>query len=118
MTPVTRREFVATTAAAVAGLSVRADTKKIRYAVIGTGHRGTGMWGAEVLKRFPETVELVGLSDTNPRRLEIARQMLGVRSPTFTDFEKMCDETKPEVLAITTVDSTHVEYIERALARG
>jgi predicted dehydrogenase len=118
MSETSRRAFIATTAAAVAGMTVRADAKKLRYAIVGTGHRGTGMWGAEVLKRFPDTVELVGLSDINPKRLEIARQMLGVSCPTFTDFDTMCEKTRPDAVVITTVDATHTEYIERALARG
>jgi predicted dehydrogenase len=115
---VSRREFVKAAVVAGAVLPTYAqEPKKLRYAILGTGHRGTGMWGKEVLDRYPH-VELVALCDANPKRVEIAKSMLGVNAKTFTDFDRMCDEAKPEVLAINTVDATHADYIERALERG
>lgn len=118
---VTRREFVRAAGVAAAGASLApalAAPPKLRYAILGTGHRGTGMWGADVLARFPDTVELVGLCDRNAKRVEIARSMLAAAAPVFTDFDRMCDEARPEVVTIATVDATHAGYIERAMERG
>jgi predicted dehydrogenase len=123
--PLTRRAFVKA-AGAVAGASFAGGAAlatpdaghRLRYALVGTGHRGTGMWGESVLQRYPRTVEMVGLCDTHPRRLEIARGMLGLSCPTFTDFDRLCDETRPEMLAVATVDATHAGIIVRALERG
>ena len=39
---------------------------KIRLAMVGTGHRGSGFWGKDLLKNFKEVVEFVGLYDINP----------------------------------------------------
>ena len=50
------------------------------------------------MQRYPDLIEFVGLCDINPKRVEIAKGMLKVDCPTFTDFSKMCDETKPEIL--------------------
>ena len=68
-----RREFLyaAGAAAAAAALPARAATepvRKTRYAIVGTGHRGSGMWGAEALKRHDDTLDLVALCDVNPER--------------------------------------------------
>ena len=120
---VTRRDFLRTAGAAATAVALTPgasaqSSPKIRYAILGTGHRGTGMWGTEVLARHGDRVELAGLCDSNPERVEIAREMLGVTAPGFTDFDRMCDVVKPELLAITTVDTTHAAYIERALERG
>ena len=58
--PISRREFVATTGtAAVASLAgavprAGAAPTRARYAMVGTGHRGTSMWGAEVLAQVIE----------------------------------------------------------------
>ena len=123
----TRRDFVATTSKAVAGAVVfsqfdsAAQTmtpKKKRLAMVGTGHRGTGMWGTGVLKEYGDLVEFVGLCDINSGRVETAKRMLGVSCPTFTNFEEMMEKTKPEALIVTTVDGTHHTFIAMALELG
>lgn len=120
----TRREFVKTTGAAVAAsaltgtaLGGQQEARK-RYAIVGTGVRAVGMWGSRVNGAYDDVVEFVGLCDTNPKRMEAARRMMGVSCPMYTDFDKMCDEARPELLMVTTVDAYHAEYIVRALDRG
>ncbi len=127
LTP-TRRQFLATATATAAAatlasrsLTALADDAKPprrRYAIIGTGGRGIGMWGTPIVKQYGDVIELVGLCDINPKRVEIAKQTIGVDCPTFTDFSKMCDTVKPELLTITTVDGFHSKYIVEALDRG
>ena len=58
------------------------------------------------------------MCDINGKRVEVAKKMLGVAAPTFTDFDRMCDQTKPDLLMVTTVDGFHSHYITRALDRG
>jgi predicted dehydrogenase len=99
----------------VAGL---AQPARRRYAIIGTGHRGTGMWGADVVGKYADVIELVGLADTNPKRAEAARRLIGVDCPIFTDFDRLCREARPDLLMVTTVDATHAGYIVDALGRG
>jgi predicted dehydrogenase len=121
-----RRDFVKTAGTAAAAAltlgapalaSVRPRARR-RYAMVGTGHRGSGMWGADLVKKYSDVLEFVGLSDINPKRAAAAKGLMGVECPTFTSFDEMCDRTKPELLMVTTVDATHVEYITRALDRG
>ena len=45
-------------------------TNKHRIALVGTGHRGTGMWGKELLEGWGDTVEMVGICDTNPGNVD------------------------------------------------
>src|SRR5262245_27904181 len=66
-------------------------TRKRRYAVIGTGWRGSGMWGTDLVKRYADVLDFVGLCDINPKRAEAARKRMGVSCPTFTSFDEMCD---------------------------
>jgi predicted dehydrogenase len=125
---ITRREFVASTAKAAAGavllnqilgiVNSKTIVPKRRLAMVGTGHRGTGMWGTSVLKDYGDIVEFVGLCDINPGRAETAKKMLGASCPTFTDFEEMMTKTKPEMLIVTTVDGTHHTFIAKALEMG
>lgn len=122
----TRRDFIATTGAAVAGsmlinpLSTTAKTSsaKMRIAIVGTGVRALGMWSKDVQETYKDSVEFVGLCDINPGRLESFKKMTGFTCPTFTDFEKMMRDLKPDTLIVTTVDATHHEYIIKGMEMG
>src|SRR5512138_134017 len=98
-----RRKFIRDTGAAIAAtiigdsLTARPPLqKKQRIAMVGTGHRGTSMWGIPVIEEFGHLVEFVGLCDINPGRVETAKKMLGVHCATFTEFDKMMKDTKPD----------------------
>jgi predicted dehydrogenase len=122
----TRRDFVASTSKAVAGTFLLTNlsgfsfptAKRRRLAIVGTGHRGSGMWGKDVLAAYPDLVEYVGLCDVNPGRVETARRHMGVACPTFTDFEEMIRKTGPDTVIVTTVDATHHTFIAAALSMG
>jgi predicted dehydrogenase len=125
-----RRNFIQTSLAATTGLMLNKETMqaatipplsinaKKRLAIVGTGHRGTGFWGKPVLDNFGDVIEFVGLCDINPGRLETAKQFMGATCPTFSDFDKMLKETKPDMVIVTTIDATHDLFIVKALEAG
>jgi predicted dehydrogenase len=120
-----RRDFVKVTGAAAAGVLLAGSPPisaeplaRKRYAMIGTGHRGTGMWGKDIFDRYSNEIEFVGLCDKNGKRAEAGKKLIGANCPTFTNFDDMVAKTKPELLVVTTMDSTHHEFITRALAMG
>ncbi len=119
-----RREFIATTGAATAAAVLpgsalaQSGPRKRRYALIGAGHRGSGMWGRSVAERYSDIVDFVGLCDTNPLRVEACKKMIGVSCPTYGKLDEMISAAKPEALIVTTVDATHSGFIVSALERG
>lgn len=115
-----RREFVAegTVALAASSLLRPGLQRKLKMAIIGTGSRGSFTWGQEVVKDYSDVVEIVGLCDRNGKRVEAARKLIGTSAPTFTDFDRMIRETRPETVMVTTVDSAHARYIIRAMELG
>jgi predicted dehydrogenase len=124
-----RRKFIATTGLAATGAmlinampsaagTLIGKSKKIRYAIVGTGIRGTTMWGKDVIDNYSDYVEIVGLCDINPGRVEASKKIMGATCPTFTDFEKMMLEIKPEVLMVCTVDGTHNQFIIKGMEMG
>ncbi|HEX8194829.1 MAG TPA: Gfo/Idh/MocA family oxidoreductase [Pyrinomonadaceae bacterium] len=122
---INRRDFVKAAGVAAASVlfanstPISAQTnKKRRYAIVGTGHRATGMWGKDLAQKYVNEVEFVGLCDKNGKRVEAGKQLIGTDCPTFTNFDEMCARVKPDLLMVTTVDSTHVEFITKALAKG
>lgn len=121
--PHARREFLQRSAVAAAGTvaaggAAADEGRRSRLALVGTGHRGIHAWGAPLLRDYADRVEFVGLCDLNPARVEVAREMIGTRAPTFTDFERMVRETRPETVIVASIDATHAGYVCRAMHLG
>lgn len=93
-------------------------SNKRRVALVGTGHRGTNMWGINVVRDYDDCVEIVGLCDRNTMRAERSRSLMGSNAPIFDDFDRMLAELKPETVMVCVQDSDHDEIIIRALEAG
>ena len=136
---ISRRKFLAKSGAAIAGstlinplqeakATVAASVMpaaKLKLAMVGTGARGTSMWGRDLMRRYPDSIEFVGLCDMNPGRVEAGKEIIGTTCLTYSDlqnpmaaFEKMIAETKPDLVIVTSVDSTHNDYIVRSMELG
>jgi predicted dehydrogenase len=81
------------------------------------------MYSGAIAKWFADHSELVGLCDSNEGRLRLRADLArenGIEVPTYSDdqFDRMIAETKPEVVIVTTKDSTHDYYICRAMELG
>jgi predicted dehydrogenase len=120
-----RRTFVKFTAVTGAALMLHPfesfgnlPSRKFRLALVGTGSRGSSLWGRDMIEFLSDATEFVGLSDINPGRLEYVKKALGVSCPTFSNFEQMLNETKPDYVIVTTVDATHDQFIVKALDMG
>ncbi len=123
-----RRKFLGATGTIAAGAmllnpieSLASNMKagaKQKLAMVGTGHRGTSFWGQNIVARYSNETEFVGLCDINPGRLAFAKEFMGVSCPVFTDFEEMVRTTKPDTVIVTTVDATHHQFIIKALEMG
>ena len=122
-----RRSFINQTTLATAGIMASGslsqvfaavDGKKKKVALVGTGSRGTGMWGKPIYQDFKDVIDYVGLCDPNEGRLKYAQSYINNQIPIYTDFEKMMKEQKPDILIVTTVDATHSDYIVRGMELG
>ncbi|MFC2156309.1 Gfo/Idh/MocA family protein [Acidobacteriota bacterium] len=126
-----RREFLASSAgvaAGIAGLSILGSTpsmaqtqgKKRRMALVGTGIRGSSLWGRTLIRDFSDIIEMVGLCDSNQKRMSYAKEYMNASCPTYSDtqFDRMIAETKPDTVIVTTMDSFHAKYICRAMELG
>jgi len=118
-----RRHFIRQSSLATAGVllsttAFSAEGNKKKIAMVGTGHRGTGMWGTDVIKEHGDRVTFVGLCDINKGRVETARKMMNLSCPVYTDFDQMMLEQKPDLLIVTTVDATHDTFIIKGMEYG
>jgi predicted dehydrogenase len=123
-----RRKFIHTTgalgagavmAASPLGRSLAAASSRKRLVLVGTGIRGVTFWGKFIQENYSDVAEFVGLCDVNPGRMEFARSHIGVPDcPLFGSFEEMLKVAKPDLVLVTTVDSTHDEFIIKSLQAG
>lgn len=123
-----RRRFIATSSAALAAsvvslepsnlFAARPDGRKIRVGLVGTGVRGISCWGKSLREDYGDVLEFVALSDINPGRLRYGRKYIGADCPVFTDFDEMLASVPMDFLIVTTVDSTHHEFIIKGLKKG
>lgn len=92
--------------------------KKLKVALVGTGVRGCSTWGRTLIKKYNDVLEMVGLCDINPKRMEYAKSYMGATCPTYINFEKMIKETSPDTVIVTTTDCFHAKYICLAMKLG
>ena len=97
--------------------------KRRRFVIVGTGHRHE-MYQNAIENDFKDTAELVGLCDSNPGRLKVAKELSAANGATVpagyapADFDRMLAELKPDAVIVTTMCSTHFEYLVRAMELG
>jgi predicted dehydrogenase len=123
-----RRKFLVNSGALTTGAIVMnpatlmasesAVKSKKRICLVGTGIRGITMWGRHLMENYSDYIEMVGLCDINPGRLEYAKQYIGCSCPVYTDLEKMIRNQTPDTLIVTTEDSMHHEVIIKGLEMG
>ena len=133
-----RRDFLSATALVGSGLlagvaptllaqtppPTPSDTpRRRRYAVVGLGARYS-MYRNAILDTYSAHAELVALCDNNAGRLALARRKIrkktGAEVPGFSDadFDRLVRETRPDIVIVTTKDSTHHTYLIRAMELG
>jgi len=126
---ISRRRFLSASTGAAMGAAclpllggdsgqTEAKGKKLSVALVGTGVRGCSTWGKTLVEKYGDVLDIVGLCDINPKRLEYARHFMGAKCPVFTDFKQMIEQTKPDTVIVTTTDSFHAKYICLAMEMG
>ncbi len=99
------------------------ETRK-RYALVGTGGRAK-MFIDAIVSEYAESAEMVALCDLSQTRMDwhneqIAEQFDAAPIATYQadNFDQMVAETKPDTIIVTSMDSTHHLYINRAMELG
>lgn len=89
-----------------------------KYVVVGTGWRGTFSYIEPLLKEYQDCAKLCAVCDINGKRAKFTSEYFHVDVPAYTDFDKMLEDHKPDVVIVTTKDCAHEEYIVKALEFG
>lgn len=94
---------------------------KKRYAICGVSGRALGMFAKPITTTFSQSCEIVGLLDRDSKRFELFETRFPDLTPVKTygesEFDRMVDETKPDVIIVAGRDDSHAKYIIAALRR-
>jgi predicted dehydrogenase len=97
---------------------------RTRYALVGTGGRAK-MYVDATARDYAAHCELVALCDISQVRMNAYNRLLtemyslpAVATYPASDFDRMIAEARPDVVIVTSMDSTHHHYITRAMALG
>ncbi|OBS23152.1 hypothetical protein FPOA_03709 [Fusarium poae] len=94
-----------------------------KYVIVGMGVR-SAMYYQAIIQDFKDVAKLVGICDTNQTRMDVANDHIvelgGQKVQTYkdSDFDKMVQEQKADVVIVTTIDLFHHHYCIRAMELG
>lgn len=96
--------------------------KMRKVAVCGVSNRAFKLFIEPLAQRLYNTVEIVALLDPDPLRFEVCKREYPQYAHLYcyaeTDFQKMLNETQPDVLYVSGIDNTHTSYILEGLKAG
>ncbi|WP_079909248.1 Gfo/Idh/MocA family protein [Paenibacillus sp. 32352] len=90
-----------------------------RYVICGVSTRANGMFISSMLDTFQPYCEIVGLLDSDPARFANCFRKFPALSgvPVYApeQFERMVEETSPDVVVVAGADHSHADYIVKGL---
>ncbi|GAA1976084.1 Gfo/Idh/MocA family oxidoreductase [Isoptericola halotolerans] len=96
---------------------------RLRYAVVGTGHRA-GMYVSALVDAHADAGEIVAWVEPNPVRAAVhearVAAKVGGERPVYApaDLEKAVTEQRVDRVVVTSIDNTHADMVSRALRAG
>jgi len=109
--------MTAATAAAVE--QGRRSGNRTRYALCGLSNRAIGTYIPALTTHplYSRSAELVAVLDMDLPRIEAFKKLHGLGFTPYTAyaFDRMINETEPDVVIVATPDGTHVDFIVKAL---
>ena len=97
---------------------------KKRHAFVGTGGRAISFI-EPIVTTYRDSNELVAICDSSPTRMAYYNSLLAgdwgyhaVPAYPAAQFDEMLRREKPDTVFVCSVDSTHSDYIVRALQAG
>ena len=87
-----------------------------KIALVGASVRIRGFVRA-IKEKYSQVHELCAVMDIDDGKMRAFNESIDLDLPHYTDFARMCDEVKPDLLLISTVDYFHRDYLVEALNR-
>ena len=104
-----RREFLGA-AALTAATSKLPAAGEFKVAIIGMVHGH--VWGHLGTMLKGEHAALVGIAETAPPLIAEAKKRGATQIPFFSDYRKMLDEVRPDIVWAFVENNRHLEIVE------
>ena len=88
---------------------------KIRFAMVGCGHIAP-RW-LDVFAANPDT-DLIAIADPNPKAFDVLKKYSFPHLHTYSTFEQVIENEKPNAIAILTPPQYHARYIIEGIEAG
>lgn len=85
---------------------------KVKFAIVGTG--GIGTAHGRMMQSVPE-IELIGLCDIIPEKMDAFEEELGRPMKKYVKFEELCKDDEIEAIFVGTPNQVHVPVILEAV---
>lgn len=102
-------------AALFLSFTMAAAAQEYKIAVIGLVH--SHVWGHLGRMAKGDVAKLVGIAEANPELVAEAKKMVGPDTPFFTDYKKMLEEAKPDIVWAFVENNRHLEMVEACAPR-
>ena len=89
-----------------------------KVVLIGASYRGMHGFIKTLLRNHQNTHEVVGILDISLEKIRDLCDYIGKEFQGFVDFTEMVEIVKPDIAIIATIDSVHVDYLEKCLEAG
>jgi predicted dehydrogenase len=90
--------------------------QEYKMAVIGLVH--SHVWGHLPASAKSHDVKLVGIAETIPDLVAEAKKVAGDDVPIYSDYKKMLDEKKPDLVWSFVPNNQHLEIVQACAPRG
>ena len=97
-------------------LSLPAAAQPYKMAVIGLVH--SHVWGHLPRMAKSSEVKLVGIAESIPDLVAEAKKVVGETVPIYSDYKKMLDEAKPDLVWSFVANNQHLEIVQACAPRG
>ena len=94
-----------------------APPREYKIAFIGLRHHITWTWLGRVLKGEAGPVKLVGIAETDPVLIAEGKKRGATDVPVYADYNKMLDETKPDIVWGFLENNRHLEVMQACAPR-
>ena len=91
--------------------------REYKIAFIGLRHHTTWSWVARMAKGEAGPVKLVGIAETEPELIAEGKRRGATDVPVYADYNKMLDETKPDIVWGFLENNRHLEVMQACAPR-
>ncbi|OGV47650.1 MAG: hypothetical protein A2017_21820 [Lentisphaerae bacterium GWF2_44_16] len=86
--------------------------------LVGASYRGLFGFVKPLINNYSTEYKVAAVCDLSLDRIKVMNELAGVALPGYDDFDTMVKDIRPDMAIIASIDSSHIDYIEKCLQLG